>query len=76
MISIVPWVRSKSLKQFPTHRMVELVDEYKAKVFDHQKEMESDKQNIVRYFNELQARAGTKDKEASRYLTKRGWDLE
>lgn len=76
MISIVPWVRNKNLKTFPTHRMIELIDQYKAKVYDHRKEMENDKNDIMNYFNEIHARAGTKDKEATRYLTKRGWDLE
>ena len=76
MIMEVPWVRNKNLKQFPTHRMIELLDQYKAKVHDHKKEMEADKYAIMHYFNEIQARAGTKDKEANNYLTKRGWELD
>jgi len=76
MISIIPWKRDKNLKTFPTSRMLEMLDEYKAKVYDHKKEMSNEKDNIIKYFEELHARAGTKDKEASRYFAKRGWDLE
>ena len=76
MITVIPWKRNKKFKVFETYRLIELVDKYKAQCLDHYKEMESEKQHIVGYFNELQARAGTKDKEANAYLTKRGWDLE